>query len=187
MRAEAEDADRDRRPERRPAQTDDEDRNHRMPTHPREVETGEASQAGQAAMIRYAPMLTGLFVSLACASPSAALAAAHHPSGDYAPFADCPLGNPRTDICFFAQAEGGELRIGRKAIPIAATLLRSRVASTKTGPAAISGSSAPKAAKPSPGSPRRSRAGASRSRPRARCPATCGRSSTNSSPAKPPG
>ena len=42
--------------------------------------------------------------------------------GDYAPFAGCPLSNPQTDVCFFAQAEGGELRIGHKAIPIAATI-----------------------------------------------------------------
>jgi hypothetical protein len=50
---------------------------------------------------------------------SRAFAVEHHPSGDYAPFADCPLSNPATDLCIFAQTEGGELMIGRKAIPIA--------------------------------------------------------------------
>jgi hypothetical protein len=60
-------------------------------------------------------------ILLACASPVAS-AAAHHPTGDFAPFAGCPLSNPRTDVCFFAQTEGGELRIGKKAIPITATL-----------------------------------------------------------------
>jgi len=67
--------------------------------------------------------VVGLFglvtVLLAYASPTAA---AHQPTGDYAPFADCPLSNPKTDVCFFARAEGGELRIGRKAIPIAKTM-----------------------------------------------------------------
>jgi hypothetical protein len=59
-------------------------------------------------------------VLLAGASPASA--AAHQPTGDYAPFADCPLSNPKTDVCFFAQTEGGELRIGRKAIPITETM-----------------------------------------------------------------
>jgi hypothetical protein len=61
-----------------------------------------------------------LAVALADIPPAAAIA--HHPNGDYAPFADCPLANPKTDVCFLAQTEGGELRIGRKAIPITATL-----------------------------------------------------------------
>jgi hypothetical protein len=63
-------------------------------------------------------------VSLAAllAGASPASAAAHHPTGDYAPFAGCPLGNPRTDVCFFAQTEGGELRIGRRTIPITAPI-----------------------------------------------------------------
>ena len=46
----------------------------------------------------------------------------HHPNRDYAPFADCPVGNPATDICIFAQAEGGKLEIGRKTIPITRTV-----------------------------------------------------------------
>jgi hypothetical protein len=71
-------------------------------------------------MIKYAPVLTGVLVLLLGAAPAAA--AAHHPGGDYAPFAHCPLSNPRTDVCFFARTEGGELRIGRKAIPITTTL-----------------------------------------------------------------
>ncbi|HEY3865079.1 MAG TPA: hypothetical protein VGL54_03215 [Solirubrobacteraceae bacterium] len=70
--------------------------------------------------------VAGLFgllaVLLAGAAPAPASAATHDPSGDYAPFAGCPLSNPRTQVCFFAQAEGGELRIGRQAIPIAKTL-----------------------------------------------------------------
>jgi hypothetical protein len=86
-----------------------------MPTHPPE-----------AAMTR--PTLRRLAIGLL--GPSAMLlvgispasAVLHHPSGEYAPFADCPLENPRTDVCFFARTEGGELRIGRKAIPITETM-----------------------------------------------------------------
>jgi hypothetical protein len=65
--------------------------------------------------------LLGLLTLLLAIAPLAS-AAVHHPTGDYAPFAACPLSNPRTDVCFFAQTEGGEVRIGRKAIPIAATI-----------------------------------------------------------------
>ena len=46
----------------------------------------------------------------------------HRPTGDYAPFADCPLSNPATDVCIFAQTESGELMIGRKTIPITRTI-----------------------------------------------------------------
>jgi hypothetical protein len=47
------------------------------------------------------------------------LSSGAHPSNrDYAPFGGCPLSNPATDICIFAQTESGELTIGRKAIPI---------------------------------------------------------------------
>lgn len=45
-----------------------------------------------------------------------------HSNGDYAPFAECPLSNPATDICIFAQTESGKLIIGHKAIPITKTI-----------------------------------------------------------------
>ncbi len=70
---------------------------------------------------RSAGLLFGLLAVLLVGTPSAA-AAGHRPTGDYAPFAGCPLGNPLTDVCFFARAESGELRIGRRAIPIAQTI-----------------------------------------------------------------
>jgi hypothetical protein len=54
--------------------------------------------------------------------PSPALAAGHRPQGDYAPFADCPLSNPQTGVCIFAQTESGELAIGSRTIPLARTM-----------------------------------------------------------------
>jgi hypothetical protein len=45
-----------------------------------------------------------------------------HANGDYAPFAECPLSNPATDICIFAQTESGKLTIGHKTIPITKTI-----------------------------------------------------------------
>ena len=69
--------------------------------------------------------LLGLSVAallLGAAPAPASAAAVHHPSGDFAQFAGCPLGNPRTDVCFFARTAGGELRIGHRAIPLTETL-----------------------------------------------------------------
>lgn len=80
-----------------------------------------AAMTGRACFRPVIGWLLGLStVLLLGASPASG--AEHHPSGDYAPFADCPLSNPRTDVCFFGQTKDGELRIGRRAIPITATL-----------------------------------------------------------------
>jgi hypothetical protein len=46
----------------------------------------------------------------------------HRASDDYAPFAYCPLHNPATDVCISARTEGGELRIGKRTIPIVNTI-----------------------------------------------------------------
>ena len=83
-----------------------------------------------------------------------ASAAVHHPTGDYAPFAGCPLSNPRTDVCIFAQTEGGELTDrpdGRSRSPRRS---RCRAASTKIERPVARNSSGPKAAKPSRRLPR---------------------------------
>jgi hypothetical protein len=58
----------------------------------------------------------------------------HHSNSDYVPFAECPLSNPATDICIFAQAESGELTIGHKTIPITKTItLQGGVHQAETG------------------------------------------------------
>jgi hypothetical protein len=53
---------------------------------------------------------------LAGASP--ALAAEHHPKGDFEKFKDCPLSDPATELCLFAKTESGEITIGSKTVPI---------------------------------------------------------------------
>jgi hypothetical protein len=53
---------------------------------------------------------------------SPALAVEHHPKGDFAPFADCPLSNPATNLCIFSQTQGGEVTIGKKTVPITKTI-----------------------------------------------------------------
>lgn len=87
-----------------------------MPTHPPVAQAGEAD--GRAKMTKRIVALAGLLAMLAVVPVVLASAAAHHPTGDYAPFADCPLSNPATDVCIFGQTEGGALMIGAKAIPI---------------------------------------------------------------------
>jgi hypothetical protein len=65
--------------------------------------------------------LVGLLTMLG--APSPVLAMAHHPTGGYAPFADCPLSDPATDPCIFTRTESGELTIGKKTIPLAKTII----------------------------------------------------------------
>jgi hypothetical protein len=55
------------------------------------------------------------------AAPSAS-AETHHPKGDFAPFADCPLSNPATFTCIYAQTESGEFIVGNQTVPIKHTI-----------------------------------------------------------------
>jgi hypothetical protein len=57
-----------------------------------------------------------VLVALAVASP--ALAVVHHPKGEYAPFADCPLSNTEISTCLLATTEGGEFVVGKETVPI---------------------------------------------------------------------
>jgi hypothetical protein len=57
---------------------------------------------------------------LAVASP--ALAVEHHPKGEFAPFADCPLSNPEAGNCLVATTESGEFKIGKETVPIVKTI-----------------------------------------------------------------
>jgi|HubBroStandDraft_4_1064222.scaffolds.fasta_scaffold03827_4 hypothetical protein len=50
------------------------------------------------------------------------LASEDRPRGDYAPFGQCPLGNPATKLCLFTQTESGEFTVGAKAVPIGETI-----------------------------------------------------------------
>jgi hypothetical protein len=54
--------------------------------------------------------------TLGLASP--ALAVTHHPTGVYAPFADCPLSNSSTELCIAAKTTSGEFKIGKQTVPI---------------------------------------------------------------------
>jgi hypothetical protein len=49
---------------------------------------------------------------------SGALAAAHHPKGEYAQFAECPLNRATITDCVYSVTNGGSFTIGKKAVPI---------------------------------------------------------------------
>src|ERR1700761_2999229 len=60
--------------------------------------------------------LTAVVGSLLFASVSAA--APHHPTGEYAPFADCPLNRVTITDCVLSTTNGGYFTIGKKTVPI---------------------------------------------------------------------
>jgi hypothetical protein len=75
-----------------------------------------ASNARHRAMV----LAVALIAVLASAVP--ALATEHHPKGDFAPFADCPLSNPATNLCIHAETQSGEFVVGKKSVPISKTV-----------------------------------------------------------------
>ena len=88
------------------------------------------AKRGYALVVAGALIVLVLVVALVLALSSGT----HNSNSDYAPFAECPLNNPTTDICIFAQTESGELTIGRKSIPITKTItLQGGVHQAETG------------------------------------------------------
>jgi hypothetical protein len=71
------------------------------------------------AMVVMAALCASLIVLV---SASSALATEHHPKGDFAPFKSCPLSNPSTSYCIFAQTESGEFIVGNETVPIKNTI-----------------------------------------------------------------
>lgn len=65
-------------------------------------------------------VVAALIVPLAVASP--ALATEHHPTGNFAPFADCPLSNASVTQCIVASTTSGEFTVGKKTVPINKTI-----------------------------------------------------------------
>jgi hypothetical protein len=61
-------------------------------------------------------VVAALIVTLAVASPASAV-----PKGEFAVFADCPLGNAELSACLVARTESGEITIGKQAVPIVNT------------------------------------------------------------------
>jgi hypothetical protein len=49
---------------------------------------------------------------------SQALASSHHPKGEFAQFAECPLSNPAVSLCLFSESTGGFFQVGKKTVPL---------------------------------------------------------------------
>jgi len=52
------------------------------------------------------------------AMTSTAFAAAHHPTGEYAQFGECPLNRAQITDCVYSITTGGSVKIGNKTVPI---------------------------------------------------------------------
>jgi hypothetical protein len=55
-----------------------------------------------------------LMVAVVCAAP----ALAKSPTGEFAVFKQCPVGNPSVALCFYAVSSGGEFHVGTTTVPI---------------------------------------------------------------------
>jgi hypothetical protein len=77
------------------------------------VNSGRLGEMGRRAL----GVVVALVLPLALAAP--AVASEHHPTGDYAPYADCPLSNPEVSACVLAQTTSGEFTVGKRTVPIA--------------------------------------------------------------------
>jgi len=49
---------------------------------------------------------------------SSAIAAPHHPTGEFAQFGDCPLSQPAVTDCIYQVITGGSVSIGKRIVPI---------------------------------------------------------------------
>jgi hypothetical protein len=53
---------------------------------------------------------------------SPALAVEHHPTGEFAPFYDCPLSIEKLNDCVLAETSSGEFTVGKRNVPIVNTV-----------------------------------------------------------------
>ncbi|HEV3320082.1 MAG TPA: hypothetical protein VG053_10230 [Solirubrobacteraceae bacterium] len=53
---------------------------------------------------------------------STASATEHHPTGEFAPFADCPLSTSPLEDCVLAETTSGEFVVGKRTVPISETV-----------------------------------------------------------------
>jgi hypothetical protein len=61
-------------------------------------------------------------MALFALAPSVAMAAEHHPTGNFAPFKFCPLANPEVTSCTIAESMSGEFTVGTRKVPINKTI-----------------------------------------------------------------
>jgi hypothetical protein len=76
------------------------------------------NHTGRLARTRRRSLVVAMALLAPLAMASSAAATEHHPTGKYAPFVDCPLGNPAIEICTVANTTSGEFKVGKKTVLI---------------------------------------------------------------------
>jgi hypothetical protein len=80
------------------------------------------SHIGRSAGLRRRILIVAMAVMAPLAIVSTASATEHHPKGNFAPFAQCPLSNPEVELCTVANTTSGEFTVGKKTVPINKTI-----------------------------------------------------------------
>ena len=63
--------------------------------------------------------LAGIVAAVMALAPaSQALGSSHNPTGEFAPFAECPLNNEAIVACIFSESSGGGFTVGKKEVPL---------------------------------------------------------------------
>lgn len=68
-------------------------------------------------------LILAIAVLGALALPAAAAATPYHPTGEFAPFGDCPLSRPTLNACIYSETTGGYFTMGQKNVPIKNTVI----------------------------------------------------------------
>jgi hypothetical protein len=63
-------------------------------------------------------LLAGALLLAMLIPASSAVAAPHHPTGEFVNFGDCPLSNPSVNFCTFSESTSGSFTIGKKTVPL---------------------------------------------------------------------
>lgn len=63
-------------------------------------------------------LLAGALVLAMLVPASSAVAAPHHPTGEFAVFNDCPLSKASLTACIYSLSSAGEFTIGKKTVPL---------------------------------------------------------------------
>ena len=67
-------------------------------------------------------LVIGMALLASLALASSAMATEHHPTGNFAPFKQCPLSNPVVELCTIAETTSGEFDVGKRSVPINKTI-----------------------------------------------------------------
>ncbi len=82
---------------------------------------------------------------------SSALASSHHPTGEFADFAECPLNTPTVTTCIFSKSNGGFFEMGAKTVPLVNPVVLQGGLAGSTFVAAENGETLSKTQQPVPG------------------------------------